>query len=341
MDIVRWGLLSTANINRKLIPAIRESTRGNLVAVASRSLKNAQAYAAKWKIPKVFGSYIEMLQSRDIDAVYIGLPNHLHAEWTIKSLKSGTHVLCEKPFATSLVDVDMMISASQESGCALAEAFMYRHHPQTKVVADLVKSEKLGEITLIRGTFDYRLPEKQRQPGNTNVRLVPDYGGGSLWDVGVYPISFAQYLMGRPPDQVFGNQHLGETGIDEVFAGQMVYENKSGKNTQAQISCSFNTPYHTFMEIIGTEGRVYLTRPFNNLKKGAQVIVTNKKGNTRRIRVQKKPLYLGEVEDLQGAILDNTNTLISLDETRNHILTVLALYESARTGRVVELNSME
>jgi predicted dehydrogenase len=131
MDRVRWGLLSTARINRQLIPAIRASDRGELSAVASRSQAAAEAYAADWDIPHAFGSYQAMLDSDRVDAVYISLPNHLHAEWAIRALRAGKHVLCEKPFALSLEEVDAMIAASRETGCYLAEAFMYRHHPQT------------------------------------------------------------------------------------------------------------------------------------------------------------------------------------------------------------------
>ena len=131
-EAVRWGLLSTARINRRLIPAIRMSPRGQLAAVASRSLESAQAYAAEWQIEQAFGSYDAMLASDSIDAVYISLPNHLHAEWTVAALEAGKHVLCEKPFALSLADVDAMTTAAKRTGSLLAEAFMYLYHPQTE-----------------------------------------------------------------------------------------------------------------------------------------------------------------------------------------------------------------
>lgn len=337
MTSVRWGILSTANINRRLIPVIRESVRGELIGVASRSLKKANQYVKKWHIPSAYGSYEEMLHSGEIDAVYISLPNHLHAEWSIKALHAGVHVLCEKPFATSLEDVDAMISASRETGRILTEAFMYRHHPQTKLVGEWVHSGKLGEITLIRGAFDMQIPDKERHPDIKDVRLVPEYGGGSLWDVGVYPLSYTQYLMGGPPFWVLGRKQVGKTGVDEVFAGQLGYSTESGREILAQISSSFITPFHPFMEIVGTEGRLYLNRPFTNLGKGGQVLFTDQKGKTKKIKVPKKSLYLGEVEDLQEAILDGTPPYISLTETRDHIRTALALYESARTGQVIRL----
>ncbi len=331
MTKIRWGLLSTANINKALIPAIRASARGELVAVASRDHTKAEAYAQEWAIPQAFGSYEEMLQSGAVDAVYIGLPNHLHAEWSIKAMQAGLHVLCEKPFATSLAEVDAMIAASQKTGMMLAEAFMYRHHPQTKIAGEIVRAGKLGEITLLRGTFDFFLPETQRQPENINVRLVPEWGGGCQWDVGVYPMSFAQFIFGGPPEWVFGAQKIGASGVDEVFAGQMGYAN----GRLAQISSSFATPFHTFIEIIGTQGRLHLSKPFVGLDEGRKLTFTPKDGPDEEIVVPEKALYLGEVEDLHAAILDGVPSYLTLEETRNHVKTVLALYESAKTGKII------
>ena len=160
MEKVRWGLLSTARINRRLIPPIRASKRSTLAAVASRELAKAQAYAAEWEIPRVFGSYEELLASNEIDAVYISLPNHLHAEWTVNALRAGKHVLCEKPFAVSVEEVDRMVAASHETGGVLQEAFMYRHHPQTKLAEAWVREGRLGEITLVRGIFSFSMTNR-------------------------------------------------------------------------------------------------------------------------------------------------------------------------------------
>jgi xylose dehydrogenase (NAD/NADP) len=341
MKKVRWGLLSTANINRALIPAIRKSSRSDLVGVASRTQDSARDYARKWKIPFYFGSYQEMLKSGEIDAVYIGLPNHLHAEWSVKALNAGVAVLCEKPFAISLAQVEAMIKASRENNLPLAEAFMYRHHPQTKLVGQWVRDGNLGRITVIKGAFEYVLPTRQRQPDNLNVRLVPEYGGGCLWDVGVYPLSYGQYLMGRAPDWVVGSQHLGETGVDEVFTAQLSYGSEGDQPVIGQFTGSFSTPFQTFMEITGTEGRLYLTRPFASLERGAQVLFTDIHGKTKKLPVPKKSLYLGEVEDLEAALLDGKPTLVSLEESRDHILTALALYQSAKTGKTVSLEEYQ
>jgi D-xylose 1-dehydrogenase (NADP+, D-xylono-1,5-lactone-forming) len=332
MSRVRWGLVSTANINRRLIPAIRQSARGEMVAVASRSQASADSYAADWGIPRAFGSYEAMLDSDVIDAVYISLPNHLHAEWTIKALQAGKHVLCEKPFALSLDEVDEMIATAESTGCVLAEAFMYRHHPQTKLVGEWVKNGRLGDVTLIRATFNFDISGDP-----DNVRLVPEYGGGCLWDVGVYPISLAQFLLGRLPDWVAGSQWLGHNGVDEVFSGHLHYANEHG-GCAAQISASFRTPWHTFAEVLGTNGRLEMNRPFVGLDDGQRRLTFYpRQGEPQEIPVPEKALYLGEVEDMHDAILNGAKPYISLAETRNHVKTVLALYEAAASRQIVAL----
>ncbi len=328
MSKIRWGLLSTANINRRLIPAIRESARGELVAVASRSHASAQAYADQWQIPQAFGSYEAILTSNAVDAVYISLPNHLHAEWAIKAMKHGKHVLCEKPFALTLAEVDQMTAVSQQTGCVLTEAFMYRHHPQTKIVGEWVQNGRLGRIVLVRGYFSFTFATRE------NIRLMPELGGGCLWDVGVYPLSLAQYIMGGAPQQVAGMQWLGESGVDEIFTGQMRYANGG----MAQIGASFLTPFQTFAEIIGSEGRITMNRPFVGHNDGdRQLIFYPNEGEPEEIAVLEESLYLGEVEDLHAAVLDGRSPYLSLDETRNHVKTVLALYQAAETNQVVTL----
>ena len=330
MKTVRWGLLSTAKINRRLIAPIRASKRGTLAAVASRDLDKAKAYAKEWGIKQAFGSYEEMLASDAVDAVYISLPNHLHAEWTIKAIQAGKHVLCEKPFAIKLEEVDAVIAAQQGTGLAVMEAFMYRHHPQTKAVGEWIREGKLGEVTLMRGAFSFVMGD---QP--TNVRLNPDWGGGALWDVGVYPMSYAQYIFGEAPESVSGQQHIGKSGVDETFSGLLRY---SGGRS-ALISCGFEIPYQTSIEIHGTKGKIELTRPFTGINERArQVLFTGADGKTEKLRTEGPDPYRCEVENMHDAILDGKPTYLTLAETRDHIRTALALYESARTGREVRLD---
>lgn len=327
MTEIRWGLLSTANINRRVIPAIRNSKRGTLHAVASRSQPRAEQYAAEWEIPHAFGSYAAMLESDLIDAVYISLPNHLHVEWSIRALQAGKHVLCEKPLALSVAEVDAMIAASRVTGRYLAEAFMYLHHPQTRLVHEIVRRGDLGELGLVRGVFNFAFSSRE------NIRLEPEYGGGSLWDVGVYPLSYAQYLYGAAPEWVFGDQWRGDSGVDETFIGQLHYPGGG----LAQISSAFRLPFYTFVEVLGTQGRLTMNRPFVGLDDNPELWFTPATGEPRQIPVPEEYLYQGEVEDLHDAVLDGKEPRLSLLESRKHIQTVSALYRSASDQQAVHL----
>ena len=327
--MVRWGLVSTANINRRLIPALRLSDRAELVAVASRNKAKATAYAAEWNIPQVFSSYEAMLTSDAVDAVYMSVPNHLHAQWSIYAMRHGKHVLCEKPFALTLAEVDEVTAVAAETGAIIAEAFMYRHHPQMKLVGDWVHSGKLGEITIVRSVFNFAMGDRRG-----NVRLVPEWGGGSLWDVGVYPLSFAQYILQDTPEWVLGDQWLGDTGVDETFAGQMHY--RSG--AVAQITSAFRTPFYTHAEVLGTNGRLSMTRPFTGVDTADSLTTFYPvEGQPEKLPTFDEYLYLGEVEDMHDAILNGQPNYLTLAETRNHIKTALALYESAKTGQIIRL----
>ncbi|MFW5942464.1 MAG: Gfo/Idh/MocA family protein [Chloroflexota bacterium] len=328
MSNVRWGLLSTANINRRVIPAIRSSQRGELVAVASRTKERAQAYATEWEIEQAFGSYEAMLESGAVDAVYIGLPNSLHAEWTIRALENGVHVLCEKPFALTLEEVDSVVEAVKATGNVVTEAFMYRHHPQTKLLGRWVQEGRLGDLLAVRGVFNFQVSDAR------DVRLQPELGGGCLWDVGVYPLSLAQYIFGGRPQEVMGHQIVGDSGVDEVFMGQMSYGHRRDDGPFAQIMSSFRSPFYTYAAIIGTQGRLTFTRPFVAPEEG-RIMYYPADGEPQKVDGPQQYLYLGEVEDMHAAILDGAEPYLSLAETRDHVRTVLALYESAEKGQAV------
>ena len=331
---VRWGLVSTANINRRTIPAIRMSERGQLVAVGSRSIGKARGYAEEWGIPQAFGSYEEMFASGEVDAVYISVPNEMHAPLTIQALEAGIHVLCEKPFSVTVENVDAMFAAAKKNNRVLAEAFMYRHQPQTKKVGELIQSGKLGEIRSFSGSFSFPISTEQ-VGGQRNVRLEAGLGGGSLWDVGIYPVSLAQYVMGGPPKQVWGQQST-QFDIDMSFAGQMAY----GDGRTAHFTCSFDSAFQTRAEIRGTLGRLELTRPFTGTDEPDRSLkFFPKQGDTEEIEIENvdEYLYLGEVNDMNAAILDGTESYLSAEETRNHVRTALALYQSAAENQIVEL----
>src|SRR5581483_1453631 len=289
--ILNWGLLSTARINRALIPPLNASKRTRLLGVASREQSSADAYAREWNIPRAYGSYEALLNDPEIDVVYNPLPNHMHAEWAVNALRAGKHVLCEKPLALTLDEVDAMIAASKESGKIVAEALMYRHHQQTLKVKELVDSGALGKLQLIKGCFTFTLTREG------NYRFTKEMGGGSIWDVGCYPISYARMIAGAEPLEVFGWQVEGPTGIDESFVGQMRFRD----GIHMQFDCGFKSVLRTYIEIIGTEGVLNVPVPFKPGKD--EKIFLTRREKTETIRIKGEPLYMGEVEDMCDAIL--------------------------------------
>ena len=322
---LNWGLLSTARINRALIPPLNASSRTRLLAVASRSQSTADDYVREWNIPRAHGSYEALLNDPEIDVIYNSLPNSLHAEWTIKALRAGKHVLCEKPLALTLDEVDSMAAAAKETGKVLAEAFMYRHHPQTLKIKELVDGGALGKLQLIKGSFTFML----NRPGN--FRFEKEMGGGSIWDIGCYPISYARMIAGAEPLEVFGWQVTGPGEADESFVGQMRFAN----SVHAQFDVGFKAPLRTSIEIVGTDALLEVPIPFKPnfdekifLKRGDEV---------ETILIAGQELYLGEVEDMTDAILLDKPPRVSLAESRGNISAIMALIESSETGKPILL----
>jgi xylose dehydrogenase (NAD/NADP) len=320
-----WGLLSTARINRALLIPLRASKRNQVLAVASRSQDKADNYARTNNVKRSYGSYADLLADPDIEVIYNSLPNHLHTEWTIKAVQAGKHVLCEKPLALSLPEVDEMSTAAEKYGKVIAEAFMYRSHPQTLKAREIVASGKLGKVKLVRGSYTYP------GTGPDNYRWKPEMGGGGLWDVGCYPLSYTRFILGAEPLEVFGWQVTGPTGVDEEFVAQMHFPG----DIYAQFNCSVRIPYHVFMEIVGDEATLIIPKPFNPGLK--EKFYLTREGKTVTITVKGAESYKCEVEDMADAILLGKPQRVSLADSRLNTAAILALFESAKTGKPVTI----
>jgi D-xylose 1-dehydrogenase (NADP+, D-xylono-1,5-lactone-forming) len=222
-------------------------------------------------------------------------------------------------------EVDSIQVAARKHGRVVAEAFMYCHHPQTLKVQELVKDGLLGTIKLVRGSFSYILSRER------DVRLDPVMGGGSIWDVGCYPISYARSVLGGNPLEVFGWQVTGPTGIDETFVGQMRFPN----DILTQFDSSFIVPLRWFMEIVGSEGTLNVPSPFK--PQTDEKIYLTRSDKTETIQIKGQELYIGEVEDMADAILLGKEPRVSLDDSRGNVAVISALRESARTGKPVKI----
>lgn len=317
MTRLRWGLLGTARINRALIPVLRSADRHSLETVASRTLDRARSYAAEWGIPRPTGSYEALLADPNVDAIYISLPNSLHVEWTIRALEAGKHVLCEKPLALTADDVDRVAEAARRTGKIAAEAFMYRSHPLTAAAAAVVREGRVGALRLIRGAFTFPLT---REP---DIRMDAALGGGSLWDVGCYPVSYSCFLMGDAPLSVVGWQELSSSGIDLAFTGMMRFDN----GVVALFDSGFRAAFRAEMEIVGTEGTLRVDRAF---KGGPDSLLTlTRDEETVPVPFDPDASYTGEIDDFAAAALDGRPQRVSLAESRRTIEVIQALYQSA------------
>jgi xylose dehydrogenase (NAD/NADP) len=316
---LRWGLLSTARINRRLIPAIGAAERAELVAVASRSQERAEAYAAEWGIPRAYGSYQALLDDPDVDVIYISLPNSLHAEWAVRAAEAGKHVLCEKPLAVSIPECDRIIDAAEAAGVVAVEAVMYLHHPLLREARRLISEGAVGRVQLVRGSLCILLDRPD------DVRWKPDLGGGALWDTGSYPVSFIRWVAGEP-EEVFGWQTLAESGVDETFVGLLRY----GSGVLGVFDCGFRAQRGHEAQVFGTEGTLTIRQPY--IISGESKILLRRGSEEDELRVQDVDVYQCEVDALTAAVLDRAPLPVSMTCSRANVVTISALYESARCG---------
>ena len=315
---VRWGILGTARINRRLIPAFKASRRGQLVAVASRTLARAEHHARDYGIPRALQGYQALLDDPSIDAVYIPLPNTDHVPWSLTAIAAGKHVLCEKPLVLDPRDVDRLASAAAAAGVVVEEGFMYRHEPLTAKVLGLIHDGAIGTVRSIVSGFTFALG------GDRNIRLDPSLGGGALWDIGSYPVTYAQLIAGHAPKVAFGIAHRTASGVDDEFTGMLRFD----QGLTANIYASFRAEYRTWLDVLGTSGVLTVPNPFR--PGPIETIELERGGKIERIPVQgSQMIFVREIEDFEARILDGAPAVVSLAESRRTAATLQALYAAA------------
>jgi predicted dehydrogenase len=315
--------MSTANINRKVIPAAHASSKVELVAVASRDQMRADQYAKTWEIQRAYGSYDALLADPEVEAVYISLPNSLHCEWAVKALEAGKHVLCEKPLSRHASEVEAAFDAADRAGRLLSEAFMYRHNPQTKRAKKLVEEGAIGELRLVRAVFSYPLYDED------NIRLRTDLDGGALMDVGCYAVSGSR-LFGGEPERVYGEAWLGPSGTDWVFAGMLRFPG----NVMALFDSGTATTERDELEAIGSEGSLFLDDPWHCKMPGIEL---RREGRVERIELDLVDSYRLELENLSDAIRGEGELLLGRDDAVAQARALEALHDSAIHGAPVSL----
>ena len=319
MQAVRWGLLSTARISDAVLAGGRQSDRISFVAVASRDLSRAEAYAHEHDIERAHGSYEALLDDGNVEAVYISLPNSLHVEWSVRALEAGKHVLCEKPLDRRPDEVVRAFDAAERAGRLLMEGFMYRHHPQTRELERVVADGRIGELRHMRTAFSFTLDDP------ANVRLRAELDGGALMDVGCYCVSGCRLLAGEPK-LVFGQQRIGPTGVDIRFTGLLSF----AADVSAEFYCGFDVPYASGFEAIGSEGSVLVRAPVTCRDPHLEL-------NGERIEVEDVDRYQLELENFSAAIRGEAEPLLGRDDALGQARAIDALYRSAASGAVVSL----
>jgi D-xylose 1-dehydrogenase (NADP+, D-xylono-1,5-lactone-forming) len=323
MSKVAWGILSTADINRLVVPPAQESAKLDLIAVASRDAGRAEEYARGWGIERAYGSYEALLEDPEVETVYISLPNSLHCEWSVRALQAGKHVLCEKPLGRRAAEVESAFDEAERAGRLLMEAFMYRHNPQTLKLKELVDAGAIGRIRLVRAAFSFTVRDPR------NVRLLPEIDGGSLMDVGCYCVSGSRLLAGEPY-RVYAERVLGPTGVDVVFAGMLLF----GDGVIGQVDCGLVLPERDELEAIGEEGSLFLDDPWHCR---TPVIELRRDGSVERIETARADSYRLELENLSEAIRGNAEPLLGREDAVGNARAIEALYASAEQRIPVDL----
>src|SRR5262245_28208228 len=316
---VKWGLLSTALINGAILAGAAESSDVDVIAVASRDEERARSYADQHGLERSYGSYEGLLTDADVEAVYISLPNSLHAEWTLRALDAGKHVLVEKPFSKHPAQVGEAFDRADSAGLVLSEGFMWRHHPQTRRLTELISAGVAGRVRVVRTTFAFDLATER---GIGDTRFDPALEGGSLMDVGCYCISGLRLVAGEPA-RARGEQVVGLSGVDVVFTGALSFADE----VVGHFDCGFVVPRRAGLEVVGEEATILVRDPFTPRTLGIDVLRLG--AEPERIPIEPANAYRLELENVSAAIRGEAPLLLGRDDAVGQARTIAELYASA------------
>lgn len=324
MDRIRWGVLGTGNMIHKAGPAIQRSGNGEWLGVAGRNAENGKLAADKFGVPRAYASYQELLEDPEIDAVYIALLNHLHAEWATRAAEAGKHVLVEKPFALTLEEAVRMQKAAERGGVQMMEAFVWRFHPAHLAVRDMVMDGTIGEAAMMHAHFSFIAKEN-------STRLVKEWGGGSLYDVGCYPVSWSRFfMMDEPAEAVCEFAFDPRTNVDIRFAASLFYP----KGRTAFVSSAFDMPIGSFYSILGTKGRIDVAFEITMQSLSIHVSAGGRNNTWTTDRIEP---YVWQMEAFSEAILQKKPVPYGLQDALAQAKVLHALFESDRTKQRVRI----
>ena len=310
---LRWGILSTANITRKLLGRGHDQ---EFVAVGSRDPDRARAFAGEHGIPRAHASYEDLLADPEIDAIYNPLPNSLHVEWSIKALEAGKHVLCEKPMSRRPEDVQRAFDAAERLGLVLEEAFMWRHHPQLQRAREMIAAGAIGELRVIRAAFAFHAGDPN------DIRLQSDLDGGGLMDVGCYCVSGCRAMAGREPVRAYAEYVPGGNGVDVAMAATLRFPG----DVVAHFDCGLSYRGGDQLEAVGSEGSVFLDDPWHGRE---AVIELRRDGAPERVETGPANSYALELADFEAAVRGERPPLLTREDAVAQARAIDALYTSA------------
>ncbi len=319
---LRWGVISTAKIGRRaVLPAIQRSGTNELVAVGSRNLAASRAFADELGIPRAYGSYAELLADPQVEAVYIPLPNNLHREWAIRAAEAGKHILCEKPLALDAAECLEMAEAARRHGVLLLEAFMYRFHPQTDRVLELLRAGAIGAPQLIRAAFTFRVSNPD------DIRLQPELGGGALMDVGCYCVNLSRTLFEAEPVEAQAFARWSERGVDAQLVGSLRFAD----GRLAQLDCALTLDRREFYEVVGPQGRIEVSAAFLP-GLDATAIRVQRGRDERTETVAGADEYQRMVEHFAACVRGSATLRYPPEEAAANMRAITALLRSARNA---------
>jgi xylose dehydrogenase (NAD/NADP) len=315
---MRWGLLSTADISRAIVHGAWGTDEATVVAVASRSGSRAERYAREHGIERAHGSYEALLEDPDVEAIYNPLPNSMHVPWSVRALEAGKHVLCEKPMTRRAAEAEEAFAAAERAGRLLEEAFMWRHHPQTRRLRELLDEGAIGRLRHVRASFAFPLHD------HGDIRMQAALDGGSLMDVGCYCLSGLRLIAGAEPERVAAEQVLGGGGVDIAFCATLRFPD----DVIGQFDCGFAGPKRHDLEAIGEEGRLQLADPWHCRAPGIEL---ERDGEVERIEIERDDPYTHELEDFARAARGEAPPLLGAADALAQARAIEALYAAAES----------
>jgi D-xylose 1-dehydrogenase (NADP+, D-xylono-1,5-lactone-forming) len=311
---LRWGILSTANITNKLLESGHDQ---EFVAVGSRGLARAEAFAADKGLARAHGSYEDLLADAEVDAIYNPLPNSLHVEWSIRALQAGKHVLCEKPMSRHPDDVARAFDVAESEGRVLAEAFMWRHHPQLARAQELLAAGDIGELRIIRAAFAHFAADPD------DIRLQADLEGGGLMDVGCYCVSGCRALASAEPERAYAEVIPGgRGGVDIALTATLRFPG----DVLALFDCGVSYTGGDQLEAVGSEGSLFMDDPWHGRE---AVIEVRRNGSVERIETGAANSYALELADFEAAVRGQQDPLLGRADAVAQARVIEALYTSA------------